>query len=104
LFGGDEDGEADGAAEHGDGEEEKGGLLGEGRAEGCPWITTHILRHTFASQLPSKGVSILKIAMWLGENEKTAQLHYAKLLPGDTDIEKAFGDREEKSAQFAVAG
>ncbi len=56
----------------------------------CVWVTPHVMRHTFASLLASAGVSIYKIAKWLGDDVETAQKHYAKLLPGDTDIEKAF--------------
>ena len=58
--------------------------------QGCPWVTPHVMRHSFASLLASAGVSIYKIAKWLGDEVKTTQKHYAKLLPGDTDIERAF--------------
>lgn len=64
-------------------------------AQGCPWVTTHIMRHTFASLLASAGVSIFKIAAWLGDDVATVQKHYAKLLPGDKDIELAFGARAQ---------
>lgn len=67
-------------------------------AQKVPWLTTHIMRHTFASLLASSGVSILKIATWLGDDVSTVQKHYAKLLPGDQDIEKAFGDRHKVTA------
>ena len=56
----------------------------------CEWVTPHIMRHTFASLLASAGVSIFKIAQWLGDDVRVAQKHYAKLLPKDEDIEKAF--------------
>jgi site-specific recombinase XerD len=56
-------------------------------AQGCPWVTPHIMRHTFASLLASKGRSIFKIAMWLGDDVKTVHKHYAKLSPNDMDIE-----------------
>jgi integrase/recombinase XerD len=45
------------------------------------WVTPHIMRHTFASLLASKGESIYKIAKWLGDDVRTTQKHYAKLLP-----------------------
>jgi integrase len=51
------------------------------KAQGIPWITTHSMRHTFASLLASKGESIYKIAVWLGDDVRTVQKHYAKLLP-----------------------
>jgi integrase len=68
-------------------------------AQGVPWLTTHILRHTFASLLASSGVSILKIATWLGDDVATVQKHYAKLLPGDKDIEMAFGARRSNGVK-----
>lgn len=59
-------------------------------SQGVPWVTPHIMRHTFASLLASAGVSIYKIAQWLGDDVRVAQRHYAKLSPGDLDIERAF--------------
>ena len=56
----------------------------------CPGLTPHIARHTFASLLASAGVSIYKIAQWLGDDVRVVQQHYAKLLPKDADIEAAF--------------
>jgi integrase len=55
-----------------------------------PEITPHVARHTFASLLASAGVSIYKIAQWLGDDVRVVQKHYAKLLPKDADIELAF--------------
>jgi len=59
-------------------------------AQKVPWVTPHIMRHTFASLLASAGVSIYKIAKWLGDDVRTVQRHYAKLLPNDSEIERAF--------------
>ncbi len=56
----------------------------------CPWVTPHVMRHTFASLLASRGVSIYKIAKWLGDGVEVTQKHYAHLLPKDEDIEKGF--------------
>lgn len=56
----------------------------------CPWVTPHVARHTFASLLASAGVSIYKIAQWLGDDVRVVQQHYAKLVPKDADIEAAF--------------
>ena len=56
----------------------------------CPWVTPHVMRHTFASLLASRGVSIYKIAKWLGDGVEVTQKHYAQLLPKDDDIEKGF--------------
>jgi integrase len=55
---------------------------------GLPWVTPHVMRHTFASLLASSGVSIYKIALWLGDDVRVVQRHYAKLLPGDRDIDR----------------
>ncbi len=59
-------------------------------AQKVPWVTPHVMRHTFASLLASRGVSIYKIAKWLGDGVEVVQRHYANLLPKDDDIEKAF--------------
>jgi integrase len=56
----------------------------------CSWATPHIARHTFASLEASAGISIYKIAQWLGDDVRVVQNHYAKLLPKDEDIEAAF--------------
>jgi len=59
-------------------------------AQGVAWVTPHVMRHTFASLLASRGVSIYKIAKWLGDGVEVVQRHYAHLAPKDDDIEKAF--------------
>ena len=68
----------------------------------CAEVTPHIARNTFASLLASAGVSIYKIAQWLGDDVRVVQKHYAKLLPKDEDIESAFRSerkfRREKTA------
>lgn len=53
-------------------------------------ITPHLMRHTFASLLASAGVSLYKIAVWLGDNPRVVEEHYARLSPKDPDIERAF--------------
>ena len=60
------------------------------KGQGCEWVTPHVMRHTFASLLVSKGVSIYKVAVWMGDDVRVVQKHYAKLFPKDDDIEKAF--------------
>ena len=53
---------------------------------GLEWVTTHKLRHTFASQLAIGGVSIYKIKQWMGHSDiKTTEV-YAHLSPEDDDI------------------
>lgn len=58
------------------------------KSKNLGWVTAHTMRHTFASLLASNGVSIYKIALWLGDDVRVVQNHYAKLLPGDTDIDR----------------
>jgi integrase len=58
------------------------------KAQGCPWVTPHVMRHTFASLLASASVSIYKIAQWMGDDVKVVERHYAKLLPNDSEIDR----------------
>ena len=67
-------------------------------AQGCRWVTPHIMRHTFASLLASAGVSIFKIATWLGDEVRVVEKHYAKLLPKDSEIERAFSAPPDPAA------
>lgn len=52
------------------------------------WVTPHILRHTFASQLAIAGISLYKISKWLGHSNFTTTQIYAHLQAGDEEIEK----------------
>jgi integrase len=63
------------------------------KAQGCEWVTPHIMRHTFASLLVSAGESVYKVAVWLGDEVTTVQKHYGHLTPDDHGIEKAFSLR-----------
>ena len=45
------------------------------------------MRHSFASNLATAGVSIFKIAEWLGDDVRVVQRTYAKLAPADGDIQ-----------------
>ena len=56
-------------------------------AQGCPWVTPHVLRHTFASLLVQRGRSIYKVASWLGDGVEITRRHYAHLSPEDSDID-----------------
>lgn len=49
-------------------------------------VTFHDLRRTFASLLVSKGVSLYKVAKWLGDELDTVQQHYGHLIPQDDEI------------------
>lgn len=57
-------------------------------AAGVPWCTPHILRHTFASHAVQAGVSLYKVAKWMGHSMAKVTELYAHLSPGDRDIDK----------------
>ena len=60
-----------------------------GRSTGRGW---HLFRHTFASRLAQAGVSLYKIAEWLGHSDVRMTRVYAHLAPGyDPDIERGSG-------------
>lgn len=56
-------------------------------------VTPHLMRHTFASLLASNGVSLYKIARWLGDDPRIVEERYARLRPNDPDIERAFSQK-----------
>lgn len=51
-----------------------------------PWVMQHTMRRTFASLLAQAGVSLYKIARWLGDTIETTEKHYAHLQSNDADI------------------
>lgn len=53
---------------------------------GLPHFTLHTLRHTFASHLVMKGVSIYKVSQWLGHSTVNTTMIYAHLAPQDDQI------------------
>lgn len=57
-------------------------------SKGMEWCTPHTMRRTFASLKVSAGVSLYKVAVWLGDLERVVQDHYGFLLPKDSDIER----------------
>jgi len=65
-----------------------------GRSTGRGW---HLLRHTFASRAAQAGVSLYKLASWLGHSDVRTTQIYAHLQPGfDPEIERAAPIREGK--------
>jgi len=48
----------------------------------------HVLRHTFASHLVMKGISIYKVSQWLGHRSVNTTMIYAHLAPQDDEINK----------------
>jgi len=47
----------------------------------------HTLRHTFASRLVQKGISVYKVSKWLGHSNVIVTSIYAHLTPQDGDID-----------------
>src|SRR5262249_47986459 len=48
--------------------------------------TIHDMRRSFASNLVSRGVSIYKVARWLGDGVAVVEKSYGHLAPADRDI------------------
>lgn len=59
-------------------------------AAAVPWCTPKTLRHTFASQLVSAGVSLFKVSQWLGHADTKTTMIYAHLAPADKDIDRPY--------------
>lgn len=57
-------------------------------AHGVAWITPHTARHTFASLLAAEGLSLFKIAKWIGDTVDVCERHYAHLSPDDRSIDR----------------
>jgi integrase len=53
-------------------------------------LTFHDLRRTFASLAVSRGVSIYKVAKWLGDDVRVVQDTYGHLVPQDAEINAAW--------------
>jgi integrase len=51
-----------------------------------PHFSLHAMRHTFASHLVMKGVSIYKVSQWLGHRSVDTTMIYAHLAPQDDQI------------------
>lgn len=70
------------------------------RGTGRGW---HLLRHTFASRAAQRGVSIYKLASWLGHTDVKTTRIYAHLQGGyDRDIEQVLDDVIETSDRKEV--
>lgn len=53
-------------------------------------ITFHDLRRTFASLLVSSGVSVYKVAKWLGDGVEVVEKRYGHLVANDAEINAAW--------------
>jgi integrase len=63
------------------------------KAAGVPGLRFHALRHTFASTLLSRGVSVKAVADWLGHASPVITLTtYAHLMPADEDVARSVLD------------
>lgn len=63
------------------------------KAAGAPGLRYHDLRHTFASTLLSRGVSVKAVADWLGHASPVITLTtYAHLMPADEDVARSVLD------------
>lgn len=71
-------------------------------AQGCPWVTPHVMRHTFASLLATAGVSIYSISEWLGDGVAVVQRHYARLIPQHKQIDDALLHRVKPPTSSAM--
>ena len=49
-------------------------------------VELHALRHTFASHLVMKGVSIYEVSQWLGHKSVNTTMIYAHLAPQHDEI------------------
>ena len=64
-------------------------LAALGRRVGLPRVTPHLLRHSFASIVAQEGVSLYKLALWLGHGAAAVTELYLHAAPGfDPDIER----------------
>ena len=70
--------------------------------QGCPWVTPHTMRHTFASLLLSEEASIYAVAKWMGDEVRTVESNYGHLIPGHDQIERAFSRRSAKETKDAA--
>lgn len=79
------------------------------KTAGTPGTRFHDLRHTFASTLLSRGVSVKAVADWLGHGSPTITLStYAHLMPADEDVARrvldgALAPLADRSRTDAVA-
>jgi hypothetical protein len=63
--------------------------LVEGHFKKCGVVSDlHGMRRSFASNLVSDGVSIYKVAQWLGDGVEVVEGHYGYLAPQDQDIDR----------------
>ena len=78
------------------------------KQQNCPWVTPHIMRHTFASLLASMdpmlgGPSDFEIATWMGIDLRTYQRTYAKIRPAARRFGQSLSLRiEPRTCRLAI--
>jgi integrase len=73
------------------------------KAAGAQGLRYHDLRHTFASTLLSRGVSVKAVADWLGHASPVVTLStYAHLMPADADVARTVLDAALQGAEDQV--
>jgi len=56
------------------------------KKQGCPWVTPHVLRHTFTTLLYFANTPLIKISQWSGDTVRVLERHYIHEVPGDREI------------------
>jgi integrase len=64
----------------------------------------HDMRRSFASNLVSRGVSVYKVARWLGDGVAIVERSYGHLAPADRDIDVLGSTPGQKSPQYTSEG
>lgn len=58
------------------------------KAQNMEWVTSKVMRHTYASLLVQRGESLFKVAKRMGDTTAVVEKHYAHLAPNDEDVEE----------------
>jgi len=59
-------------------------------AQGVPWVTSHVMRHTFATLALHAGVTPYEVCGWHGARWPTFEKNYSHHFPNTDSIDKAF--------------
>lgn len=70
---------------------------------GCGHVTIHDLRRSFGSNRVSAGVSIEKVANWMGIDPETAWKHYARFIPADAEINRGAAIKTKPAEESKAA-
>ena len=67
-------------------------------AQGLPWVTSHVLRHTYATLALHAEIDPWQVCGWFGDRWQTFEKHYAHHFPRKGAVEKAFSHRQTPTA------